>query len=270
MPNKESSTSHNRLMREIVVGVSSSLITMIIVYSLGLIRPEVLVFMLGAATKDDLSELQTHVVQLDYKLEGVTTSLDDAMADLQNQLDRYDESSLTDVIASLLNIVTNVQERLDNLDEPGKSFYFATIHLFEKTGDTVTQVISYDQEANLDNSAGEAPLLINYQFERSYRYEIDELIKSRDVSPQEVRNKIVEFYKLPPTDPEVEKQTAICQISIVVPAGRKAEITIEWTERWAVGIINEGRDGSGDRLGSYKVFLGYVEPCILVDQQNVN
>ena len=45
---------------------------------------------------------------------------------------------------------------------------------------------------------------------------------------------------------------------------------VEWTERWASGVINKGKDGSGDRLGTYEVFLGYIEPCSLVNQENLD
>ncbi|MFZ4664611.1 MAG: hypothetical protein ACOYNY_46900 [Caldilineaceae bacterium] len=63
-------------------------------------------------------------------------------------------------------------------------------------------------------------------------------------------------------------QTALCPVSVVIPAGQKAIVTVEWTERWAEGVINEGKEGEGNRLGIYRVFLGYIEPCSLINQQN--
>ena len=84
-----------------------------------------------------------------------------------------------------------------------------------------------------------------------------------------MRDKIVELYKLPPNDPEGTVQKALCPVSVVIPAGQKAKVTVEWTERWAEGVVNEGREGSGNRLGSFTVFLGYIEPRSLVEQENV-
>lgn len=147
---------------------------------------------------------------------------------------------------------------------------FAVKHLTDRTGEPVTELVSYDEEPGLDNSSGEAPLQIEIQFERNYRFQINERITSDKVSGQAVRDKIVELYKLPPNDPEGTTQTALCPISVVIPAGKKAKIAVEWTERWADGVINEGREGAGERLGNYAVFLGYIQPCSLVDQQFVN
>ena len=147
---------------------------------------------------------------------------------------------------------------------------FAVKHLTDRTGEAITELVSYDEEPGLDNSSGEAPLQIEIQFERNYRYQINERITSDNISGQAVRDKIVELYKMPPNDPEGTVQTALCPVSVVIPAGKKAKIAVEWTERWADGVINEGREGNGERLGNYSVFLGYIEPCSLVDQQFVD
>jgi len=146
---------------------------------------------------------------------------------------------------------------------------FAVKHLRDKSGEQITEVVSYTTHAGLDNSAGSAPLQIMLEFERQYRYQIVERLNTESVSAKSVRDKIVELYKLPPNDPEGEVQTALCPISIVVPAGNRAIVTIEWTERWAEGVINEGTEGEGDQLGTYSVFLGYVEPCSMIDQENI-
>lgn len=147
---------------------------------------------------------------------------------------------------------------------------FAVKHLIDRSGEPITEVVSYNEEPGLDNSSGETPLQIEIQFERNYRYQINERLTSDKVSEQSVRDKIVELYKLPPNDPEGAVQTALCPISVVIPAGKKAKVTVEWTERWADGVINEGRDGNGERLGNYSVFLGYIEPCSLIDQQFID
>ncbi|MBC8263031.1 MAG: hypothetical protein H8E47_02780 [Anaerolineales bacterium] len=147
---------------------------------------------------------------------------------------------------------------------------FAVKHLRDQTGEQITEVVSYEGEKGLDNSSGTAPLQVQIQFERNYRYQIIERLTSNEISGQRVRDKIVELYKLPPNDPEGTVQAALCPVSIVIPAGQKARITVEWTERWAEGVINEGREGTGDRLGNFSVFLGYIEPCSLVNQENIN
>jgi len=145
---------------------------------------------------------------------------------------------------------------------------FAVIHLRDDGRDTITEVISYEQHSELDNSAGTGPLTVNISLEREYNYRIIERITGEGVDSQNVRDKIVELYKLPPNNPEEEEQIALCPLTVVVPAGAKAVITIEWTERWAEGVINEGDTGTGSKLGTYSVFLGYVEPCSLVQQEN--
>lgn len=146
---------------------------------------------------------------------------------------------------------------------------FVVKHITDRTGEQIRETVSYEAYPGLDNSSGTEPLQVQIQFERTYRYQIIERLETEEISSQRVRDKIVELYKLPPNDPEGTIQTALCPLSVVIPAGQKASITVEWTERWAEGVINEGTEGEGDRLGTYSVFLGYIEPCSLVEQQNV-
>ena len=146
---------------------------------------------------------------------------------------------------------------------------FAVKHLRDKAGTQITETISHAQEAGLDNSTGTAPLQVQIQFERNYRHQIIQRLESSELSGKRVEDKIVELYKLPPNDPQGTVQKALCPISVVIPAGQKAAITIEWTERWAEGVVNEGTQGEGKRLGTFEVFLGYNEPCSLVGQENV-
>lgn len=146
---------------------------------------------------------------------------------------------------------------------------FAVKHLRDDTGEQTTEVVSYDTYEGLDNSSGSAPLQVQIEFEREYRFQIVERLNTEEVSSQRVREKIVELYKLPPNDPEGEVQIALCPVSVVIPAGNRAIVTVEWTERWAEGVINEGVEGEGDQLGTYSVFLGYIEPCSLINQENV-
>jgi hypothetical protein len=147
---------------------------------------------------------------------------------------------------------------------------FAVKHLLDRPGERITEVVSYVDKPGLDNSSGAAPLQVEIQFERTYYYKIIERLNTNQISGQKVQDKIVELYKLPPNNPEEVVQTARCPVSIVIPPGKKATITVEWTERWAEGVINEGKDGQGDRLGTYSVFLGYIEPCSLIKQENVD
>lgn len=151
----------------------------------------------------------------------------------------------------------------------GSEVQFAVKHLRDQPGEQLTEVVSHQDEAGLDNSSGAAPLQVQIEFERNYYYKIIERLNTNEVPAQRVQDKIVELYKLPPNNPEEVLQTALCPVSIVIPAGQKAIITVEWTERWAEGVINEGTQGEGDRLGTYSVFLGYIEPCSLVKQENI-
>jgi len=145
---------------------------------------------------------------------------------------------------------------------------FAVKHIIDSPGEQITEVLSYVNNAALDNSMGAAPLQVQIQLERTYRNQIIERLNTEEVSSQRVREKIVELYKLSPNDPEGAIQKALCPLSVVIPAGKKAEITIEWTERWAEGVINEGVEAQGKQLGTYTVFLGYIEPCSLIRQEN--
>lgn len=146
---------------------------------------------------------------------------------------------------------------------------FAVKHIRDETGEQITETVSFQTNEGLDNSDGTSPLQVQIQFERPYHYQIKEQLNNEEISTQNVREKIVELYKLPPNDPEGAQQMALCPLSIVIPAGQKAIITVEWTERWAEGVINEGVEGEGNQLGTYEVFLGYIEPCSLVEQENV-
>lgn len=147
---------------------------------------------------------------------------------------------------------------------------FAVKHLRDQTGEQITEVVSYEDEAGLNNSSGTTPIQVQIEFQRNYRYQINERLDSDEISGQAVRDRIVELYKLPPNDPEGTVQQALCPVSVVIPANQKSKITVEWTERWAEGVINEGKEGNGRRLGNFSVFLGYIEPCSLVNQENVD
>ncbi|MCB0094232.1 MAG: hypothetical protein KDE50_04910 [Caldilineaceae bacterium] len=146
---------------------------------------------------------------------------------------------------------------------------FALKHISDETGEQLTEVVSFSDTPGLDNSSGEAPLQVQIEFERNYRHQLISRLTNNDISEKAVQDKIVELYKLPPNDPEGTVQTALCPVSVVVPARQKAIVSVEWTERWAEGVVNKGKDGSGDRLGTYSVFLGYIEPCSLINQENV-
>ena len=146
---------------------------------------------------------------------------------------------------------------------------FAVKHLRDLTGEQLTEEVSYEEEAGLDNSSGAEALQVQIQLYRPYHYKINERMTSEEVSGQRVREKIVELYRLPPNDPEGTEQKALCPISVVIPAGNKAIITVEWTERWAEGVVNEGEEAQGKQLGNYSVFLGYTEPCSMVKQDNI-
>ncbi len=145
---------------------------------------------------------------------------------------------------------------------------FAVVHLRDQPGDQITEVLSYEDHPGLDNSAGASALQVQISLERKYNYQIIERVTADGVDIQDVRDKIVELYKLPPNAPEEADQFALCPLTVVVPTGAKAIVTVEWTERWAEGVINEGDTGQGDRLGTYTVFLGYIEPCSLIKQEN--
>jgi len=146
---------------------------------------------------------------------------------------------------------------------------FAVVHIRDTAGKQITEVLAYDDYPGLDNTQGAAPLQVQVNLQREYNNQIIERINTENLSAQRVRDKIVILYKLSPNDPETAVNKALCPLSIVIPAGAKAVVTVEWTERWAEGFINEGVEGEGDVLGSYKVFLGYIEPCSLIKQENI-
>ena len=151
----------------------------------------------------------------------------------------------------------------------GETVEFAVKHITDQTGEQIMEVVSYDREQGLDNSSGTAPLQVEIEFKRNYKYQIVQRLNTNEISGQQVQDRIVELYKLPPNDPEGTVQTALCPVSVVIPPGQKAIITVEWTERWAEGVINQGTEGEGDRLGTFRVFLGYIEPCSLIEQENI-
>jgi hypothetical protein len=146
---------------------------------------------------------------------------------------------------------------------------FAVVHVSDQTGKQITEILSYETHPGLDNSDGASPLQVQVNLQREYSNQIIEQLRTEGISSQRVRDKIVVLYKLSPNDPETAVHKALCPLSIVIPAGAKAVVTVEWTERWAEGFINEGVEGEGAVLGTYKVFLGYVEPCSLIEQKNV-
>jgi|GEM_PF-2369507 len=147
---------------------------------------------------------------------------------------------------------------------------FVVKHILDRPGEVASKVISYDSYPGLDNSKGAADLQVQLDLHKTYHNQIVERLTSQDVSAEKVRQKIAELYKLSPVDPEGTQQKALCPLSVIIPAGSKGIVTVEWTERWAEGVISEGAEGEGDQLGAYKVFLGYVEPCSLVKQENIH
>jgi hypothetical protein len=156
------------------------------------------------------------------------------------------------------------------LDFCSPELQFAVVHLTEQPGEQITEVISYEMHSGLDNSDGNTTAPVEVELTRTFNYQIIESIDGEGVSNERVREKIVELYKLPPMNPEGLAQQALCPMVVPIPAGTRAEVTVEWTEVWAEGVINEGVNGEGRRLGTYRVFLGYAEPCSLIAQENVN
>jgi hypothetical protein len=138
----------------------------------------------------------------------------------------------------------------------------------DEAGERITEEQSYKKNSGLDNSGGKKTLQVDVDLERKFRVQIITNITDQRISAEKVRQKIIETYKLPPNNPEDTEQTALCPLSIFIPPGKKATVTIEWTERWGSGVINQGTDGTGKRLGTYRVFLGYTEPCSLINQTN--
>jgi hypothetical protein len=59
-------------------------------------------------------------------------------------------------------------------------------------------------------------------------------------------------------------------LSVVIPAGQKAIITVEWIEHWAEGVVLADSTEGDAQLGTYSVFLGYAEPCSLINQENMH
>lgn len=153
--------------------------------------------------------------------------------------------------------------------EPKLSFApeFLLQHLSDKIGKQIIEIVSSQEDPRLDNTDGEAPLHVQIKFQHSYRYHIIERITDNHVAVQQVRDTIRELYKLPPTDSEDVVQTASCSMGIIIPAGQKARVTIGWTERWAKGVILEGQQTEGNQLGTYEIFLGYIEPCNLLNTE---
>jgi len=147
----------------------------------------------------------------------------------------------------------------------GHGIRFFIKHLSEQPGERLTELISYADEPGLDNGNGTAPLPVDIQFERLYRHQIIIRLNTAELWAQRVQDNIVELCKLPPHDPEGTILTALCPLSIEIPAGKKATITVEWIELWAEGEIIQ--EESGDQLGTYSVFLGYVEPSSLIAEE---
>jgi len=124
--------------------------------------------------------------------------------------------------------------------------------------------------ASLDNTTGTAPLPVQIEFERNFYYKIIQRLSTDEIPAQQVQDKIVVLYELPPNNLEETLQTALCPITVVIPLNKKAKIIVEWAELWAEGVINEDTQGEGNHLGTYRVFLGYVEPCSLISQENIS
>jgi hypothetical protein len=147
--------------------------------------------------------------------------------------------------------------------------HFVVKHLREVSGGQITETVSYEDEEALDNRNRTVPLQVPINMTRHYRHRINIRLNSSKVTEYWVRDAIVRLYALPLSDPEGTVREALSAISVVIPAGQRAKITFQWTELWAEGVISEGRDGTGNRLGSFSVFLGYVQPCSLVKQESI-
>lgn len=146
---------------------------------------------------------------------------------------------------------------------------FAVKHERETMGEQSRQVISYQTKPALDNSRGTLPVQVQVEFRRDYERQIVVWLDSNQVSVGDVQAKITEFYKLPTGAPGSAVGNTSCTVLVMVPPGRKARVTVEWTERWAEGVIIEGYSPRGNRLGTYQALLGYVEPCSVFRQENI-
>lgn len=156
---------------------------------------------------------------------------------------------------------------LSSCESPNVPFQIK--HLIDRPGKQETEIISYESYPGLDNTEGNDDQDVEILIDKGYYIQIIINLNTDQVSRERVYDKIVEFYNLSPNKPEHTEYTAKCPLYETIPPGSKGIITIEWTERWAEGVINKGEKGEGDKLGAYEVFLGYVEPCSVIDTDTI-
>ena len=82
-----------------------------------------------------------------------------------------------------------------------------------------------------------------------YRHDIQLDMTNTKVNEETVRDKIYQLYKISDAN-----DTKICLVPAEVPPGMQYDYLLEWIEVWRKGVIEEGQQGGGQELGTYKLF----------------
>lgn len=115
----------------------------------------------------------------------------------------------------------------------------------------------------LNNSNGAAPLVQNYpQSKNFYRGVELNLVSNSRLDEIQVMDKIYAKYKV------TKEDTKVCVIPLEVPAGQNFEYDLEWTEVLREGVIEEGAQGGGKQLGTYRILITMT--CQVVGQRSMS
>lgn len=115
----------------------------------------------------------------------------------------------------------------------------------------------------LNNSNGATSLVQNYpQSKNFYRGVELNLVSNSRLDEVQVMDKIYAKYKV------TKEDTKVCVIPLEVPAGQSFEYDLEWTEVLREGVIEEGAQGGGNQLGTYRILITMT--CQVVGQRSAS
>lgn len=114
-----------------------------------------------------------------------------------------------------------------------------------------------------DNSRGSAVLAQDVPVKKQFKRAIDlRLNSSAQLDEEKVIDRIYNLYNV------TEDAEKVCVIPVEVPAGKNYEYDLEWTEIRREGVVEEGKGGGGDLLGTYEILTDLT--CQVVAQRSLN
>jgi hypothetical protein len=123
---------------------------------------------------------------------------------------------------------------------------FAVKDLREIQGNRVAESL------RVDNSVGTQVLFSDIGARRDYRHLVNLTLTSDKLNAQTAQDRIYQYYDIAQKD-----NSKICNVPAEVPPQTKYKYDLEWIEILHEGVLEEGKTGGGQQLGTYEILISW-------------